>query len=57
MYIKIKRRGFYNEKCFLWGIGKIFVQNVNTVKYHEMCKNFEVVGITSNTDIYSEIYG
>ena len=45
------------KKCLLWGMGNCFKNYIYMVKYHEMMKRFQVVGVTSNLDIYSEIRG
>lgn len=45
------------KRCLLWGTGYVFREYVNLVKYHELLKHIEVVGVTSNTSIYSEIRG
>lgn len=38
-------------------MGKCFSEHVNLVKFHEMTEQFKVIGITSNTSVYSEIRG
>ena len=42
-------------KCILWGTGKVFYQNINIVKYHELLNSFEVVGVTSNTTVFVKV--
>lgn len=45
------------KKCLLWGTGDCFNKNVNLVRYYELLGQFEVIGVTSNSTMYSEILG
>ena len=45
------------RKCLLWGMGNIFNEYANLVKYHEMLGTFKVVGVTSDVSIYSKVKG
>lgn len=45
------------KKCILWGTGVCFNENLNMVRYHEMMKHFEVIGVTSDAAFYSEVRG
>lgn len=45
------------KKIILWGMGNAFRQHIFIVKYQEMNKQIEVVGVTSDNDTYSEYYG
>lgn len=42
-------------RCILWGIGKVFFQSINVVKYHELRGNLKILGITSNKTSFKEI--
>lgn len=36
-----------NVSLYLRGIGKVFYENFNTIRYHEVVKNICVVGLTA----------
>ena len=40
--------------CVLWGMGKVFFQSINVMKYHELCGGLKVVGVTSNKAAFKE---
>lgn len=44
-------------KCLIWGTGVIYNKYFNVIKYHEMIKNIEIVGVTSNTSVFTNILG
>lgn len=44
-------------KCLLWGAGKEFASNTQLIKFYEQRREIEVVGITSNEKIYSNVLG
>ncbi|MBR4669524.1 MAG: DUF1919 domain-containing protein [Butyrivibrio sp.] len=44
-------------KCLLWGTGKQFSCSTQVIKYYEQRQEIEIVGITSNEKIYSQILG
>lgn len=45
------------KKIILWGMGNAFRQHIYAVKYQEMNKQIEVIGVTSDNDTYTEYYG
>lgn len=44
-------------RCIIWGTGVIYSQNINCIKYHEILGNIQVIGVTSQMDMFTEILG
>lgn len=40
------------KKCLLWGMGKVCLNNIHSIRYYEEIQQFKVIGITSNTSVY-----
>lgn len=35
-------------KCLLWGVGKVFNQNINMMKYHVLTNDIDIIGVTAS---------
>ncbi|MEM5595549.1 hypothetical protein AAHB53_02925 [Niallia circulans] len=44
-------------KCIVWGTGIEYDLYINSIRYHELLGNVEILGVTSNQSIYQYLDG